>query len=58
MIKKNVSLKHYNTFGVDVNAKEFASVKSIEDLKSILKSNPLKLLVLGGGSNVLLTKNV
>ena len=58
MIKKNVSLKHYNTFGVDVNAKAFASVKSLEDLKNILKSNPSKLLVLGGGSNILLTKNV
>ena len=58
MIKKHVSLKPYNTFGVDVSAKAFASVESLEDLKSILKANPSKLLVLGGGSNILLTKNV
>jgi len=58
MIKKHVSLKPYNTFGVDVSAKAFASIESLEDLKSILKANPSKLLVLGGGSNILLTKNV
>ena len=58
MIKKHISLKPYNTFGVDVSAKAFASVESLEDLKSILKANPSKLLVLGGGSNILLTKNV
>ena len=58
MIKKHVSLKPYNTFGIDVSAQAFASVESLEDLKSILKANPSKLLVLGGGSNILLTKNV
>ncbi len=59
-IKKNYSLKNFNTFGLDVTAKSFVEVHSIEDLKS-LKSNGLlnkdEILILGGGSNVLFTKD-
>ena len=60
-MEKNKSLLEYNTFGIDVNAKYFTSFSSLKELKelasSILFSNE-KLLVLGGGSNLLLTKNV
>ena len=58
LIQENISLKPYNTFGIDVKAKHFVSVSSINDLKQILLLNayPNKL-VLGGGSNMLLTKN-
>lgn len=58
-IQKNISLKPYNTFGIDVLADYFVSVNSIEELKTILslKDYPEKL-ILGGGSNLLLTKNV
>ena len=61
VMEKNKSLLKYNTFGIDVNAKYFTSFSSFNELKelasSILFSNE-KLLVLGGGSNLLLTKNV
>lgn len=57
MIQKHVSLKPYNTFGIDVKAESFALVQTLDDLISVLKTNPSKLLILGGGSNVLLTKN-
>ncbi|MDO5971666.1 UDP-N-acetylmuramate dehydrogenase [Flavivirga aquimarina] len=57
-IKQNISLKSYNTFGIDVSAKFFISVSSIDELKQVLvlKEHPNKL-ILGGGSNMLLTKD-
>lgn len=58
-ITQNASLKSYNTFGIDVKAKSLISVTSIEDLVSVLKKNYAEdLLILGGGSNMLLTKDV
>jgi len=58
MIKTNVSLKAYNTFGIECSTKRFASFSSTEELASILKErNDDELLILGGGSNILLTKN-
>lgn len=59
MIQENVSLKPYNTFGVDVSARYFAEVNSVEELTETLKfSNPqTPVLFLGGGSNLLLTKD-
>ena len=58
-ILENISLKPYNTFDIDVNAKHFVSIKSVEELKSVLtlKDYPEKF-ILGGGSNMLLTKNI
>ena len=58
LIKKNISLKYLNTFGIDVKAKEFASVKSKQDLAKLLVINSSNLLVLGGGSNILLTEDL
>lgn len=59
-IVANQSLRNYNTFGMEVSAKYFARFNSVEELKSIL-SDPAfkseKRLVLGGGSNVLFTKD-
>ena len=57
-IEQNISLKPFNTFGIDVTANYFVSVSTIEELKQILslKEYPNKL-ILGGGSNMLLTKN-
>lgn len=57
-ITHNISLKPYNTFGIDVEAKHFVSVSNLNDLKKVigLKEYPNKL-ILGGGSNMLLTKN-
>lgn len=58
-IKSNFSLKNYNTFGIDAKAKEFVAVHSVADLKEVLEENSAKeKFILGGGSNMLLTKNV
>lgn len=58
MIQQNVSLKPYNTFGIDVLAESFVSVNTLEELISVLRANSKDLLVLGGGSNILLTQNI
>lgn len=57
-IKHDISLKPFNTFGIDVTAKHFVSVSNIDNLKAVLalKEYPEKL-ILGGGSNMLLTKD-
>ena len=58
MIQTNKNLKEYNTFGISVKAEMFAVFSSIEELKQILSfRNDKKLLVLGGGSNLLLTED-
>ena len=58
MIQTNKNLKEYNTFGISVKAEMFAVFSSIEELKQILSNrNGKDLLVLGGGSNLLLTKD-
>ena len=57
-ILNNISLKPYNTFGIDAVAKHFTSVSSISDLKTVLAlDNHPNKLILGGGSNLLLTKD-
>lgn len=58
-IEKDISLKVYNTFGFDVTAAEFSRFGSTEQLADLVKNNKNKsLFILGGGSNILLTKNV
>lgn len=62
-IYENYSLKKYNTFGVDVAARYFAEVSTVEELIELLKTTHdhgvlnSKPLFLGGGSNVLFTKD-
>jgi UDP-N-acetylmuramate dehydrogenase len=58
-ILNNFSLKNYNTFGIEAKAEQFVAVHSLSELKSILEQNKnQKKFVLGGGSNMLLTKNI
>lgn len=60
-IKENISLKSLNTFSIDVYAKYFTEFNSTEELIEILQTTIAKQnakLILGGGSNVLFTKNV
>jgi UDP-N-acetylmuramate dehydrogenase len=59
MLRNDISLKPFNTFGIDVNANRFATFSSIEELNSILSQREANepLLILGGGSNLLLTKD-
>ena len=57
MFQKNISLKPYNTFGINAYAKSFVSVNSIHQLKKII--NYYKdIFILSGGSNILFTKNI
>ncbi len=58
-IQNHFSLKNFNTFGIEANAKQFVAVHSIEELKSVLVQNTSKnKFILGGGSNMLLTKDI
>jgi UDP-N-acetylmuramate dehydrogenase len=56
-IQQNISLKSYNTFGIQANAKRFVSVNSIKELREIIASEK-NIFLLGGGSNILLTSDV
>ncbi len=59
--RKNYSLKAFNTFGIEAKAKYFVEVSTEEELKLILHDHIVKqnkLLILGGGSNILLRKDI
>lgn len=60
MIEHNISLKPYNTFGIDVKAKSFGRFGSLDELKDLLRNRDKEtpLFILGGGSNILLTKDL
>lgn len=58
-IKENVALKAYNTFGIAVRARYFVAITSLAQLQEVLAlATYPKKVVLGGGSNVLLTQDV
>jgi len=60
VIYQNISLKPYNTFGIDVKASQFVTVKTVEEVQVLCTAFNLaerKKLVLGGGSNLLLTQD-
>lgn len=57
IFQKDHSLKPYNTFGLDVKAKHFCVFNSLGTLKALLPECQAPLLILGGGSNVLLTQD-
>jgi len=56
-IQQNISLKPYNTFGIQANAKRFVLVNSNKDLKEIITSEK-DIFLLGGGSNILFINDV
>jgi len=60
MIQRNAELKGYNTFGISAIASGFATFSSVDELKDLLKQRTdfNDLLILGGGSNILFTKDV
>lgn len=56
----NYPLKSLNTFGINVTAWQYASFTNVTELQELLQHPGIdksKLLVLGGGSNVLFTQN-
>lgn len=56
-MRENIDLQAYNNFGLSVNARYFTCVQTLEDLQeavSFAKTKSLPMLLLGGGSNVLL----
>ena len=60
MLLHNHSLKNHNTFGVDVKSKLFVDINSENDLLKIFSDKNLKeekKIILGGGSNILFTKD-
>ena len=56
-IQQNISLKKYNTFGIQANAKRFVTVNSVNELSEIIKVEK-EIFLLGGGSNMLLTSDI
>ena len=60
LIQRDVSLRTFNTFGVEARAALFARIGSLRDLQQVLVDPRVidaPRLVLGGGSNILFTRN-
>lgn len=59
-IEKNINLRPYNTFGIAASARYFCKITDEEQFKSLLQTDLYKnekVLILGGGSNILFTKD-
>lgn len=59
-LQQAISLKPYNTFGIDVLASNFVLISKTKQLQDLAENNEFwnkEKLILGGGSNVLLTEN-
>lgn len=63
-VQKNILIKQYNSFGISAYANLFAKFNSVNELVELLEFNQREkgnekreTLVLGGGSNILFTKN-
>ena len=58
--QNNISLKNQNTFGINVSCRLFYIIQSQQDISDLIHSDEFKNnknLILGGGSNVLFTKD-
>ena len=61
VVQSGVSLRAYNTFGVDVAARYWAEAGDVQQVRQALEAareRQVPLLVLGGGSNLLLTTDI
>lgn len=59
--QEQVSLKPYNTFGIDVRARYFTQAHDDEQARQALAEaaqREVQVMVIGGGSNLLLTRDV
>lgn len=57
MFQENISLRPYNTFGIEAKARLFTVVESKDQLRAIVEKHK-DLFVLSGGSNILLTRDI
>jgi len=57
-ISENISLRAYNSFGIDVQARYFSAFSDQDQLAELLGFSPAPPLILGGGSNILLTRDI
>ncbi len=65
LLQENISLRPYNTFGIDAKARYFATFADTDELAETLNlpigqaglKPQIPNLILGGGSNILFTKN-
>ncbi|HEX8038306.1 MAG TPA: FAD-binding protein, partial [Chryseosolibacter sp.] len=60
VVRENVDLYPFNTFGIHSSARYFVTVRSVAEVQELLRSGWFKnhpFLILGGGSNILLTKD-
>jgi UDP-N-acetylmuramate dehydrogenase len=59
-IRERVNLKPYNTFGINATARWFVDITNVDEARdafAFAKRDSLDILILGGGSNVLFTKD-
>ncbi|MEN5144139.1 UDP-N-acetylenolpyruvoylglucosamine reductase [Pseudomonas sp. LB-090624] len=59
--QEQVSLKPFNTFGIDVKARYFSQARNDQQVRqalSLARRQGLPVLVIGGGSNLLLTQDI
>jgi len=60
-VERNKSLKTLNTFGIEAAAKYFVRIRTVEEFKELACDKKFlgeKKLILGGGSNILLTGDI
>ena len=58
-IYNNFSLTNHNSFGIEAIAEKFASISTVQELKKIIISNQNEeKIFIGGGSNILITRNI
>lgn len=57
-VQHQYPLQSLNTFGIKAHAEYFSSFSSKEELIELLGKTQKPLTILGGGSNILLTKNI
>jgi len=59
-LQENCSIKPYSTFGIEAKARYFVKVSTVEELSEAMHHPciaDLPILILGGGSNLLFTKD-
>ncbi len=56
-MEENISLKPYNSFGIDARARYWGRFRSLNELEELVAVSEQPLLILGGGSNLLFTKD-